>query len=223
MKKGAQYKFKLKGEKIATPRGIGQFIWVNKPNTRFAEEGEAGNYEATILLSPADAQPIIDKLSKLKAAALAEVKAEKGKAKEADDPFQTDEKTGLIKLKFKKPAESTVDGKRVKNHVAVVDAKANLIPQDKMPAIGSGSTIRINGFAKPFFVPSVGVGVSLQLRGLQLLKLVSFGGGDDTDFEKDDDGFEFTPDEGAGSTESASEGGAEGPADEAAGEDTPDF
>jgi hypothetical protein len=190
--KGTPFKFKtVKGEKVQTKKGIGQYLWINKPNTKFAEGG-AGDYTATLLLSEADAQPLIDAIDKIKAAALAEVKAGGKKPKEVDPPYSTDDTTGLIKFRFKKPAESNIDGKKVKNHVAVADAKGNLIPVDKVPAMGSGSIIKINGFLSPYYVPALGVGVSLKLRGVQVIKLNTFSG-EDAKFEAedDDDAFEF--------------------------------
>lgn len=224
MKKGAQYKFKTKGEKVQTPKGTGQYIYVTKPNTRFAEEGEAGHFEVTILLTQAQANPIIEKIEKIKAAAIAEIEEAKGKKpKVADDPYQTDEKTGLIKMKFKKPAVSKIEGKEVKNHVAVVDSQANVLPQDKIPNIGSGSTVKINGFLSPFWVPAVGVGVSLKLRGLQLIKLVEFGGQDDTNFDAEDDGYEFEAADADSDAGSEAGGAAGDTAGAAQSNDTPDF
>lgn len=192
--KGTPFKFKtVKGEKVQTKKGIGQYLWINKPNTKFAEGG-AGDYTATILLSEEDAKPIIEVIDRIKAAAVAEVKAGGKKAKETDDPYSTDEATGLIKFRFKKPAESTIDGKTVKNHVAVADAKGNLLPVDKVPAMGSGSIIKINGYLSPYYVPALGVGVSLKLRGIQIVKLNTMSG-EDAKFEAEDDedAFEFSP------------------------------
>lgn len=193
--KGTPFKFKtVKGEKIQTPKGIGQYLWIAKPNTRFAENGGAGDYSATILLTEAEAAPIIEKIEALKDAALEEVRASGKKAKEADLPFGIDENTGLVKLRFKKPAESLIDGKKIKNHIAVVDAKGNLIPVGQVPNMGSGSIIKINGFMSPWYVPALGVGVSLKLRGVQVVKLNEYSG-EDAKFgaEDDEDAFEFTP------------------------------
>lgn len=226
MKKGAQFKFKTKGVKVQTARGVGQFVYVDKPNTRFAEEGEAGHFESTILLPQDAAQLIIEPFEKLLAAAVAEVEEAKGKkVKVSDAPYRIDDKTGLVAFKFKKPAESNIEGKKVKNHVAVVDAKAALIPQGKIPKIGSGSTIKINGFLSPFFVPAVGVGVSLKLRGLQIVKLVEYSSGDDTNFASEDDGYEFTA-EGTEDQPATAAGADAAGGDDAAGEaasETPDF
>jgi hypothetical protein len=193
--KGTPFKFKsIKGDKVQTPKGIGQYLYVAKPNTRFAENGGAGDYSATILLTEDEAAPIIEKIEAIKNAAMAEVRASGKKAKEADMPYGIDENTGLVKLRFKKPAESTIDGKKVKNHIAVADARGNLIPSGQVPNMGSGSIIKINGFLSPWYVPALGVGVSLKLRGVQIVKLNEFSG-EDAKFEaeEDEDAFEFTP------------------------------
>jgi hypothetical protein len=86
-----------------------------------------------------------------------------------------------------------VNGAKVKQHVAVADAKGNMIPVGQVPRVGSGSIIKINGFLAPYYVPALGVGVSLKLRGVQIVTLNSFGTGEDAKFEAEeaDDAFEF--------------------------------
>lgn len=195
----APFKFQVRGEKVQTPKGIGQYCYVDTPNTKFAEGG-AGDYTCTILLTQEAAAPIIDQIDKLKAAAIAEVKAAGKKVKEVDDPYSIDEATGLVKFRFKKPAESVVNGAKVKQHVAVADAKGNMIPIGQVPRVGSGSIIKINGFLAPYYVPALGVGVSLKLRGVQIVTLNSFGSGEDAKFEAEDadDAFEYVPGETSG-------------------------
>jgi hypothetical protein len=193
MMKTGPMKFQTKGEKVQTPKGIGQYLWIDQPNTKFAEGG-AGDYTVTILLQQHEAKPIMDAIDRIREAAAAEVRASGKKPKLADDPYQVDETTGLIKLRFKKAAESNFDGKKVKNHVAVADARGNLIPVGQVPRVGSGSIIKVNGYLSPWYVPALGVGVSLKLRGVQIVKMNSFSG-EDAKFEAEEieDGFEFVP------------------------------
>jgi hypothetical protein len=219
--KGSPFKFKtVKGEKVQTRKGIGQYLFINKPGKAF-DEGGIPDYTATLLLTEEDAKPLIDAIDKLKAEALAEVKTTKKTAREADDPYATDEKTGMIRFRFKKPSETNYDGKKAKAHVAVADARGNIIPQDKVPAMGSGSIIKINGYLSPYYVPALGVGVSLKLRGLQLVKLQSFGGEDAKfEVEEDDDAFEFNDE---ASVEASANTKADAPDADAPADDNPDF
>jgi hypothetical protein len=90
--------------------------------------------------------------------------------------------TGEVEFKFKNKSSYEYEKKTIETRVLLVD-KSNHPVEGR---VGSGSEIKI-GF-EPFvwYVPSMGVGITLRLKAVQVLNLVEFGGSnasDEFDFE----------------------------------------
>ena len=45
---------------ITTPKGIAQYPWLSKPDTKFSEEGE---YKVNVILTKEEASPLVDKIN----------------------------------------------------------------------------------------------------------------------------------------------------------------
>lgn len=169
----------------------GSALWpaLNEPDTHFEEDGV---YKVSLILSEADAEPLIEKLEKEFADGYAGFCREKKKQnlKEADRPWaqemdQDENYTGNWVFRFKMKAKT---GRGVEQRPQLFDARRN--PMNEY--IGNGSQIRVSFSPSTWFVPSLGVGMTLRLRGVQVLKLVEGGGSASPEamgFD-DEDGFE---------------------------------
>lgn len=179
---------------VTTAAGIARFPSLDKADTKFKASGE---YKTGIILSRADAQPILDALTKMGEEMLVATKArleeslktetngeKKGKIKKAladlklaDLPvkpvFDDDgNETGDVILNFKMNAQRT-DKKTGKNIVMVpklFDGKGK--PMPATPVWG-GSTIKVAGQVVPFYTQAVGAGASLRLSAVQIINLVN--------------------------------------------------
>lgn len=197
-------------EKFTTPEGTAVFPQLTKPDTKFKAEGE---YSAKIRLSEEDAAPMVAKIDALIEEAFqaekarliaADKKAAAKTLKLADKPYKSvldseGDETGEVEFSIKMKAQYTD-----KKTGEVVVLKPQLFdaakPPKALPAgtqIWGGSRIKVAGEYNPF-ATAIGVGMSLRLKAVQVIKLVSgsqgnasdYGfGGEDGGFEAEDGGF----------------------------------
>jgi len=186
-----------KKEKAAiyvTPEGTLVFGHLIKPGTEFNPDGD---YLAIMRFSSEDAEELIEKIEAAYEANYENIKKQKkGKRiKKAELPFReevdqdTDEPTGNLIFTFKQRAGGiNKDGERWSRRIPIFDAKGKPIKTTDLD-IWSGSTLKIAFEISGYFVASIGAGVSLRLKAVQVLNLVE-GGSADAEF------FGFTEEEG---------------------------
>ncbi len=189
--------------KFITPKGTAVYPRLNQPDVKFKPEGE---YSAKIRLSEEDAAPLMAKIDELVAIAYrdeqarliaADKKAAAKTLKYADKPYKDvldieGEETGEVEFNVKMKAQYTKkDGSVVKLEPKLFDAAdpPNVLP--KSTQIWGGSQIKVAGEFNPF-ATAIGVGMSLRLSAVQVIKLVSGSGGGDAasyGFNGEEDGF----------------------------------
>lgn len=162
-----------KNQIVTSPAAIALWPKLNQPNTKF---NEAGEYEATIVLDPKNAEheafmSLLDTMYSDAVDAMA-TEHKKPKIKKADSPVRplTDKDgndLGQFKVKFKLAASGeTKDGRKF-------ERKPALFGTDGRPfsgVIGHNSEIRVAFRPSAYFVPSVGAGLSLRLEAVQVLR-----------------------------------------------------
>ena len=177
-----------------TPEGTLVFGYLIKPGTEFNPDGD---YLAIMRFSSEDAEELIEKIEAAYEANYENIKKQKkGKRiKKAELPFReevdqdTDEPTGNLLFTFKQRAGGiNKDGERWSRKIPIFDAKGKPIKTNDLN-IWSGSTLKIAFEISGYFVASIGAGVSLRLKAVQVLNLVE-GGSADAEF------FGFTEEEG---------------------------
>lgn len=174
--------------RFISPCGKSLYAKVQTPDTRFDAEGI---YHLDLLVDPDKAQDMIQNLESILdefyntdddvASALA-----KGR-KLTKAPVYEEMQDGTYRFRFKQRAKlKDKDGNVYDKSVVVFDAKVH--PLDK--EIGNGSVVKVSYSCKPYYVPATRtVGVATRLIGVQVLKLVEFGGSDDCGFTVED-GYE---------------------------------
>jgi hypothetical protein len=178
---------------LTTPKGT--VLWANlgKPNTKFSPDGV---YDVTLLLSKDDFLPIKTKIEALLSKAEAEYKATYKKyasiAKtmpyKEDVDRETGEETGLWQLKAKLSSKTVVNGTVTDRRPLVVDSKLKPLSSDT--AVGKGSIVRVNMTFYPYYVPSLGLGISAKLSSVQVIELKAYSGSDPLRGFGVEDGFE---------------------------------
>lgn len=190
----------MKNQTITTPKGTAVFPKLNEPDRRFKPEGE---YKVTLRLPDSEAKALIEKLNAVRKSAYEEECKKNGnkKLKLAPVPWgtamnwdsETSSKTelkGFTDFKFALKAEvKTKSGKSWQQRVALFDSRLLPIPDNADP-IGGGSVIRVNAEIYPWYTASLGFGISLRCRGVQVIELKTYTGG------KDATSFGFAEEEG---------------------------
>ena len=181
---------KKRHPRITTPKGIAVWPWLNEPDRKFNANGD---FKVNLQLSKEDAGDFIKKLEDIYREHYKETcKAEgKTKLKKADLPVievEDDEgnPTGEVQVKFKLKAQYEYEGKKISQRPILLDAKR----QPMTETIGGGSTIRVGCEVYPYYTATIGVGLSLRCKVVQVLELKEFApGAGGFDFEEEE-GFE---------------------------------
>lgn len=162
----------MKRKTISTPSGVAVWPKLNEPDKRWKAEGE---FQVTLRLSADDAVDVIKKITEFHGKAYSWFCQDKGKnkLKKHNMPF-TDyevdgEKTGEVDFKFRlKHRVETRSGDTFTQTVALFDASGT--PMKDL--VGGGSKICVSGEMNPWFTASLGFGVSLWVKAVQVLELV---------------------------------------------------
>ena len=207
---------KQRNPSFTTPRGVFKYPALNKPdygNEQFPKPN--GEYKVQLILSEAEAQPLIEKLQPLYDAAIAEgkekfkelkVEARKKLGKVTENDLyateydqETEEPTGNLIFKFTMQASGENKKKeRWERKPALFDAKGKPLPKNA-PAIWGGTEGKVSFEASPYFIPGTGAaGLKLRLQAVQVLELVTggqrsadaYGFGAEDGYEADDNNEE---------------------------------
>ena len=160
-------KSRQKEQAITTSVGTAQYPWVNTPSTKFVPEGE---YSCNIILTKQEGESIIKKIQPILEKKQLEQAEETGKkVKTYDLPVQLEGDTYILKAKMKPVNGKRKDGSDYTRSLGLFDSKGN--PWDKEVIVRGGSKVRLNVRPKSWFSPLLGVGISLELLGVQVIEL----------------------------------------------------
>jgi len=170
--------------KLVTPVGVSQFAWLNKPDTKFDENG---HYKVNLIVSANDAKPLIKSINDeiAKAVEMAKEKSKGKNIKTANTPFEEEvveetvngkkvmKPTGNIIFKFKAKAKIIMkNGDVIDNKVPIFDSKGTPMTNQ----VWSGSEMKASADMIPYYTAMAGAGVSLRLKAVQITKLVEGSG-----------------------------------------------
>jgi len=174
---------------LVTPEGKAVYPHLNEADTDFDEDG---NFSTKLAIPSEHAGDLLGKLEEFAEESYKTQCKEqkKQKLKRYNHPWEEEydkdgQATGNILFKFKMRAKTR---QGVDLRPVLVDAKKNPMTD----RVGSGSKIKVAFEARGWFVPSLGAGVSLRLRGVQVIELVEYSAGTSATslgFEEED-GFE---------------------------------
>jgi len=204
-----------------SPKGIAKFPRLNTPDTKFQANGV---FSTKLEMSGDDAAPLMEAIEKEAEAALTAARAELEKklseAKPKDKPkiqialdkldagpvpyapvYDDDgEETGNYEFSFKTNATYTdkKTQKLVKKEVTMFDAKGKKL--EKRPNVWGGSTLKANFTAAPYYNAATNsAGVSLRMNAVQIIDLVSSGGGNASTYGfGEEEGYEAADNEESG-------------------------
>ena len=182
----------------------GSFIYPHlvRPDVKFNADGE---YKVTLKVKKSDAIEMVKVLDQALVDSLADAeKKNKGKkVKEAPKPYAVEGDNVFFKYKMKASGTNKKTNEKFVQRPALFDAKKNPIPNGT--SIWGGSLGKIAYQLVPYYVPSIGAGVSARLKAVQITKLVEGSGSTSSDLFKKEDGFETKPEISNGSANAKTE------------------
>ena len=160
---------------ITTPKGVASYPHVNEPNTRFNPMGE---YSCTIVVSEEDANAFREKVEAIFDAEYEReciIHKKKLKKSQYFPVTQDEEGKWIIKTKQVSTVESK-SGDVYKFDIKLFDASGQPVKSENC-RVGSGSQVKCAVEPRTWYNPSVGFGMTLSLRAVQVIELVESGGG----------------------------------------------
>ena len=190
---------RTKKETMTTPKGTAVYPYLNDPDRKFNADGV---YSVALRMEADHASAFMTSLDSLHEQHIATTMEDQGKKelKIAPLPMKKVEhdgkETGEVEFRFKLNAKGKSQGKEWQQRPTVFDSKGHKIDTDKVK-IGSGSTIKVGFEVVPYYTATIGCGLSLRMKAVQVIDLVEY---DSTNNATrwgftDEGGYEFAPQE----------------------------
>ncbi len=183
-----------------TPAGVALYPRLNAPDFKY--KAEAGEYSVKLRLTAAEAAPLKKLITEATEADYRETcrKAGKPKLKRSlaipfkDETNDLEEPTGFVVFGFKLPGQikSRKTDEIIKLKPALFDKAGNPITDE----VWGGSTLKVAFEMRPYYTDGLGHGMTLQVKAVQVLTLVTRGEGGTAErygFEVEKDETEEAP------------------------------
>lgn len=156
---------------LTTPAGIARYPSLNRPDTKF---DDIGVYKVNLEMSSEDAKAFIDDIEAILAEFVADKKRELKKDKLKMHAAPWEENDGLVQLKLKvKAIGKTKAGEEYSRAPKIFGADGKPLEAN----IGGGSRIKVAVVPYCWYTASLGAGITLQPKAVQVLDLVTWGDG----------------------------------------------
>jgi len=165
--------------RLTTPKCVFRYPKLIEPDTKFNPDGD---YKVTAMIPAAEGAGIADQLDALYEAHKSSLKeqAPGQKFKAVDPSFGYEDIDGVphFTLTAKSKAKGIArDGRAWTALPPLFDASGAAVKdRETLRSMWSGTTGRVSFEACPFFNPAIGAGITLRLKAVQILELVSNGG-----------------------------------------------
>ena len=156
---------------ITTPVGIARYPSLNRPDTKF---DDIGVYKVNLEMSSEDAEPFLKQVEALFAEFVADKKRElkKDKLKLHAAPWEENDGVTMLKLRVKAVGKNK-EGEEFSRAPKLFNASGEVITDN----IGGGSKLKAAVVPYCWYTASLGAGVTLQPKAVQVLNLVTWGDG----------------------------------------------
>jgi hypothetical protein len=175
-----------------TPKGRTNWLKIFKPDTKFDVDGF---YGGKLVIDNSDAPEIMGMLDAMFEKAIASAVEETGKPANkirTTEPYEVDQETGDITLKFKLKAKiTTKSGDTFAQKPKVVDAKTKPITTE-IP-LWNGSLVRVGFQVIPYYTSLAGAGLSLRMKSVQVLEALAGTDTSTADFVSEE-GYDYSCD-----------------------------
>jgi len=156
---------------ITTPVGIARYPHLNRPDTKYKQEGE---FKVNLEMSSEDAEPFIKQIEAIFSEFVADKKRElkKDKLKLHDAPWLENDGQTILKLRVKAVGKNK-EGETFSRAPKLFNASGNVITDN----IGGGSKLQAAVVPYCWYTASLGAGITLQPKAIMVHDLVTWGDG----------------------------------------------
>ena len=147
------------------------------PNDAWA--GQGGKYNVKLITDPAECPGFMKEIDRLYDDNYASQCEKNGdNIKKANKPYsdhrdQDGNPTGKIQFNFAMKAKGTTKtGEQFDRKPKFFGPDGGTIPFDQVPSLGNGSMLKISHFVDGWYTSMAGAGVSLRIRGVQIINVI---------------------------------------------------
>ena len=156
---------------ITTPVGIARYPSLNRPDTKF---DDVGVFKVNLEMSTEDAEPFLKQIEALFSEFVADKKRELKKDKLKLHAAPWEENDGLTQLKLKvKAMGKSKEGETFSRQPKLFGADGQPLEAN----VGGGSKIKVAVVPYCWYTASLGAGITLQPKAVQVIDLVTWGDG----------------------------------------------
>ena len=168
--------------KIASP--VGEAMWASLKEPKKWQPGDSGNYQMSLIVSKEDAEDLISQCTGV-IEKMVDVIQDNDQGRPRMSPHDPWKETdnGKIEFRFKKPHFEANDKYPASKPVPTYLPDGSKVDWESTDwAVGNGSTVQVGGFIRPYYVGTLGLGVSLRLAAVKVIELKKFVAGSSDDF-----------------------------------------
>ena len=182
--------------KIESPKG--EALWACLKEPKKWNPTDTGNYQISLVTEKEEAQDLISQCIAVREKMVDIMQDDEKDLKMSPHEPWKETEDGKIEFRFKKPHFEANDKYPASKPVPTyLSDGSKVIWEDTNWAVGNGSTVKIGGFIRPYYVGTLGLGVTLRLSAVKIYDLQKYetGGGDDFGFGGDEDSSSETVEE----------------------------
>lgn len=160
--------------KFQSPQG--EVRWACLKTPKFWNEGEKGNYQISLLVPKSEAEDLIAQCKAMQDR-IAQIIGDGDEVRMSPyNPWKEDGDN--IEFRFKKPHFAANDKFPASRPVPTYLEDGSKVDWDNTDwAVGNGSVAKIGGYIRPYYVGTMGLGVTLRLGAVKVYKLEKYTGG----------------------------------------------
>jgi hypothetical protein len=157
---------------LTTPAGVARYPRLNSPDTKFSEEGQ---YKVDLEMSAEDAEPFLKQIEAMFSEFVADKKRElkKDTLKIHAAPWTENDGMVQLKLKVKATGKKKETGEEYSRKPTLFNASGQITNEN----IGGGSRLKVAVVPYFWYTASLGAGITLQPKAVQILDLVTWSSG----------------------------------------------
>ena len=167
---------------LTTPAGSALYPSLTSPDMgpNDAWAGTGGKYNVKLLMDPEDCKEFVSEIDRLYEENYVAQCKKTGKKdlKKANKPYsphvdKDGNPSGMLQFNFAMKAKGTTKtGEQFERKPKFFGPDGGTIPFDQVPVLGNGSTLKISHFVDGWHTSMAGAGVSLRIRGVQILNVI---------------------------------------------------
>ena len=164
--------------KIVTPAGEAKWASLKSPKSW---NGDDGKYQISVVLTEEDAQPLIDQCNGM-IEKMVDLMGKRPKISQYDPYKKLDD--GRYEFRFKRKFFKANDKYPATAPISTLMPDGSKVDWDKTDwSVGNGSIVQVGAYMLPYYTGMLGLGISLRLMAVNIVKLEKYEGGKSDDFD----------------------------------------